>query len=51
MARAASIPELSMVGAKGAVVFEYRDGAGYEVEFDESFHCILTVERDDIRPV
>ena len=38
-------------GAKGAVVFEYRDGAGYEVEFDEPFHCILTVERDDIRPV
>lgn len=58
------IPELSMVklthpreceggvlpeGATGAVVFAYRDGAGYEVEFVEPFHCIVTVERDDIR--
>ena len=65
MARAASIPELSIValthpheckgkvlpeGTTGAVVFAYRDGAGYEVEFDEPFHCVVTVERDDIRP-
>jgi len=61
-----SIPELSMValthtlpcdgailpeGATGAVVFAYRDGAGYDVEFAEPFHCVVTVERDDIRPV
>lgn len=61
-----SIPELSVValthalpqgektlpeGTTGAVVFAYRDGVGYEVEFDEPFHCVVTVERDDIRPV
>ena len=38
-------------GTTGAVVFAYRDGAGYEVEFDKPFHCIVTVERDDIQPV
>ena len=38
-------------GAKGAVVHAYRDGAGYEVEFDEPFHCVITVRRDDIRQV
>lgn len=58
------IPELSIValrhprkhdgkvlpeGAKGAVVHAYRGGAGYEVEFDEPFHCVVTVGRDDIR--
>jgi hypothetical protein len=36
-------------GAKGAVVHAYLDGAGYEVEFDEPFHCVVTVRRDDIR--
>jgi len=61
-----AIPELSIValthavsqgdrtlpaGATGAVVFAYRDGVGYAVEFDEPFHCVVTVERDDIRPV
>jgi hypothetical protein len=64
--RRSSIPELSMValthphecegrtlpeGATGAVVFAYRDGVGYDIEFAEPFHCIVTVERDDIRPV
>jgi hypothetical protein len=64
--RVRSIPELSSValthphecdgkmlpeGATGAVVFAYRDGVGYEVEFDQPFHCVATVERDDIRPV
>ena len=38
-------------GAKGAVVHAYRDGAGYEVEFEEPFHCVVTVGRDDIRQV
>jgi uncharacterized protein DUF4926 len=61
-----SIPELSVValahalpcgdkmlpeGTTGAIVFAYRDGVGYEVEFDEPFHCVVTVERDDIRPI
>jgi hypothetical protein len=60
------IPELSTValthahecprgllpeGARGAVVHAYRDGAGYEVEFTEPFHCVVTVRRGDIRPV
>jgi hypothetical protein len=65
MPTAERLPELSTValrhsqqckggvlpeGAKGAVVYAYRDGAGYEVEFVEPFHCVLTVRRDDIRP-
>ena len=61
-----SIPELSMValthahecrggvlpeGAQGAVVHTYRGGAAYEVEFADPIHCVVTVERDDIRLV
>lgn len=38
-------------GSKGAVVHIYHDGAAYEVEFAEPFHCVVTLERDDIRPV
>jgi hypothetical protein len=64
--RARAIPELSIValrhshesdgktlpeGTRGAVVYAYRDGAGYEVEFAEPFHCVVTLGRDDIRPV
>lgn len=64
--RPCSIPELSIValrhprecdgrtlpaGAIGAVVYAYRDGAGYEVEISEPFHCVLTVQRDEIQPV
>lgn len=64
--RERSIPELSIValahalayggrvlpeGTKGEVVFAYRDGIGYEVEIDQPFHCVITVERNDIRPV
>jgi Domain of unknown function (DUF4926) len=64
--RPRSIPELSIVslkrsrecegkvlpeGTTGAVVYAYRDGAGYEVEFAEPFHCVLTVGADDIQPV
>jgi hypothetical protein len=60
------IPELSVValrhsrkhkgkvlpeGAQGAVVHAYRGGLGYEVEFEEPFHCVVTVDRDDIRRV
>ena len=62
----ASIPELGLValrksreyegralpeGTTGTVVFAYRDGVAYEVEFDEPFHCVLTPSRDEIRPV
>ncbi|HVH78070.1 MAG TPA: hypothetical protein VM782_01660 [Stellaceae bacterium] len=62
----ASIPELSVFalrharecggkmlpeGAKGTIVHAYRDGAGYEVEFDEPFHCVLTVGSSDIQQV
>jgi hypothetical protein len=62
----AAIPELTVValiqprqvsgkmlpeGAKGAVVHAYRGGDGYEVEFDEPFHCVITVRRDDIRQI
>lgn len=36
-------------GSTGAIVFVYRDGKGYEVEFEEPFHCVVTVEPDDIR--
>lgn len=35
----------------GAVVYAYRDGAGYEVEFAEPFHCVVTVRPGDIRQV
>lgn len=38
-------------GSTGTVVHRYRDGAGYEVEFTEPVHCVLTVGRDDIRPI
>ena len=61
-----SIPELGLValkqaracdggmlpeGTTGTVVFVYRDGAAYEVEFEEPFHCVVTLDRDDIHPV
>jgi hypothetical protein len=37
-------------GATGTVVHTYRGGAGYEIEFEKPFHCVVTVGRDDIRP-
>jgi hypothetical protein len=64
--RRRSIPELGIValrhprecegkvlpeGTTGTVVYVYRDGSGYEVEFAEPFHCVLTVGADDIQPV
>ena len=64
--RSRPIPELSIialkrahecegrmlpVGSRGAVVYAYRDGAAYEVEFSEPFPCVVTVGSDDIRPV
>lgn len=38
-------------GTRGIVVHAYRGGAGYEVEFAEPFHAVVTVTRDDIEPV
>ncbi|MBO0738103.1 MAG: hypothetical protein J2P48_16260 [Alphaproteobacteria bacterium] len=36
-------------GATGSVVYTYPDGAGYEVEFEKPFHCVVTVGPDEIR--
>ena len=38
-------------GATGTVVYTYRHGKGFEVEFEEPFHCVVTVGRDDLQPV
>ena len=35
-------------GTTGTVVFVYRDGAAYEVEFEEPFHCVVTLNRDEL---
>ena len=39
------------VGSEGTVVHSYRNGAAYEVEFAQPFHCVMTVRRADIEPV
>lgn len=36
-------------GATGSVVYTYPDGAGYEVEFEKPFDCVVTVGSDEIR--
>jgi hypothetical protein len=66
VARSRPIPELTTVtlthpfecrggllpeGTRGAVVHAYEDGAAYEVEFDVPFHCVVTLQPKDIRPV
>ena len=38
-------------GATGTVVIVYRGGAGYEVEFARPFHCLVTVQPDEITRV
>jgi hypothetical protein len=38
-------------GATGTIVMVYRDGAGYEVEFAEPFHCLVSLRPDEIRRV
>lgn len=38
-------------GATGTVVMVYRGGAGYEVEFAQPFHCVVTLRPDDIRKI
>ncbi len=35
-------------GSKGTVVGVYQDGVGYEVEFNQPFHAVLTVEGTDL---
>jgi hypothetical protein len=39
-----SLPE----GALGTVVAAYRDGTGYEVEFERPFHAVVTLEAGDL---
>ena len=36
------------VGARGTVVAAYRDGIGFEVEFLDPFHAVVTLEADDL---
>ena len=36
------------VGAKGTVVAVYADGVGYEVEFEEPFPAVVTLEAGDL---
>lgn len=35
-------------GSTGTIVYVYRDGVAYEVEFFEPFHCVTMVESDAI---
>ena len=35
-------------GSRGTVVAAYRDGTGFEVEFFEPFHAVVTLEADDL---
>ena len=35
-------------GARGTVVGAYSDGIGYEVEFAEPFHAVVTLEFGDL---
>lgn len=35
-------------GARGTIVAAYSDGIGYEVEFFEPFHAVVTLEANDL---
>jgi hypothetical protein len=35
-------------GTKGTIVAAYSDGIGYEVEFFEPFHAVVTLEGNDL---
>lgn len=35
-------------GSKGAIVFVHEGGAGYEVEFTEPVHLVISASRDDL---
>ena len=37
-------------GAKGAIVFVHDGGAGYEVEFVEPVHVVISASRDELEP-
>lgn len=36
-------------GTRGAIVFVYAGGAAYEVEFDEPFRAVVTIEASSLR--
>lgn len=38
-------------GTHGTVVSVYGKGAAYEVEFDEPFHALLTLEMTSVRAI
>jgi len=61
----APLPELSSVvavreihegdkiaprGSKGAIVFVHEGGTGYEVEFVEPVHVVISASRDELEP-
>lgn len=35
-------------GTLGTVVAAYRDGVGYEVEFEQPFHAVVTLDSSDL---
>jgi hypothetical protein len=35
-------------GARGVIMAAYGDGLGYEVEFDDPQHAVLTLEEKDL---
>ncbi len=35
-------------GTVGTIVYAYADGVGYEVEFSDPFHAVVTLETADI---
>ena len=35
-------------GTRGTIVAAYSDGIGYEVEFFEPFHVVVTLEANDL---
>ena len=35
-------------GSRGTVVYVYQDGRGFEVEFEQPFHAVVTLERSDL---
>jgi hypothetical protein len=42
---ARSLPQ----GAQGTVVAAYADGQGYEVEFNQPFHVVVTLGANDLK--
>ncbi len=49
LARAVDVAGKSLTaGASGVVVAVYADGDGYEVEFENPFHAVVTLEAADL---